>query len=296
MTRNDPDLILGVDGGGTSCRVALLDRRTGARADAVLGQANVSTGFDDAMATIRAALDAVAAKAGLAAGALAGARAHLGLAGVMSPAIAARVAAALPLADPGVTDDRPTTIAGALAEADGAVAAIGTGSFIGRQQAGTVTGVGGWGFYIGDQASGAWLFRRCLEQVMLAVDGLAAHGDLSRAVLADHGGDPGAIVLFAGRGLPGDYARMARQVVAAAEAGDPLGAALMREGAAYIRSGLDRLGWTPAEPLCLTGGLGPSYARWLGLPAVPPRGTALDGALALAARRHGTGREPGTPA
>jgi glucosamine kinase len=52
------------------------------------------------------------------------------------------------------------------------VAAIGTGSFIGRQQAGRIDGVGGWGFYLGDQAAGAWLMRRCLEETLLAADAL----------------------------------------------------------------------------------------------------------------------------
>lgn len=282
---NGPYLI-GVDGGGTSCRVTLLAGQH-ARFDVVLGPANVSTDFDAALATINAALAQLAEQAGLGMADLSSATAHLGLAGVMNTAIAARVAAHLPFAQASVTDDRPTTIAGALGEVDGALAAIGTGSFIGRQVAGKIHGVGGWGFYIGDQASGAWLLRRCLEEVMLAVDGFGPHTDLSRAILKEHGDDPGQIVLFSLNSQPADYARLARDVVAAAEAGDPLGARLMQEGAAYIRRALDVVGWTEAEAFCLTGGLGPAYARWLNLPAISAKGTALDGALALAARAAG---------
>ncbi|RYH08704.1 ATPase [Tropicimonas sp. IMCC6043] len=275
-------MLIGVDGGGTSCRVAL--SVAGARHEAKLGSANVSTDFDGALATIGAALAEAAATAGVTMDAVAGGTAHLGLAGVMSPAIAGRVAAALPIRQAAVTDDRPTTIAGALGEADGAVAAIGTGSFIGRQAGGEITGLGGWGFYVGDQASGAWLMRRSFEELMLAVDGLVEMTGFGRMLLAEHGDDPGAVVQFSLQARPGDYARLARRLVDAAEEGDPLAAALMSEGADYIRRGLDRLGWTASEPLCLTGGLGPAYARWLGIETVPPRGTALDGALALAAR------------
>lgn len=282
---NGPYLI-GVDGGGTSCRATLLSGPN-ARYDVVLGPANVSTDFDAALDTINAALAQLAERAGLGMADLARAHAHLGLAGVMNTAIANRVAAHLPFPQAQVTDDRPTTIAGALGEVDGALAAIGTGSFIGRQVAGRIHGVGGWGFYIGDQASGAWLLRRCLEEVMLAVDGFAAHTDLSRAILKEHGDDPGQIVLFSLNSQPADYARLARDVVAAAEAGDPLGARLMQEGAAYIRRALDVVGWTSSEAFCLTGGLGPAYARWLNLPSIAPKGTALDGALALAARAAG---------
>jgi glucosamine kinase len=278
-------IIIGIDGGGTSCRVALRFGVDGPRHEVVLGPANVSTDFDAALQTIHAALDQMAGVANLPMRIIHSATAYAGLAGVMNQAIAARVAAALPFKNPTVTGDRPTTIAGALGESDGSVAAIGTGSFIGRQGAGTVQGLGGWGFYIGDQASGAWLFRRCLEQVMLCVDGLAPHTDLTRAVLENHDHDPGQIVTFSLRSTPADYARLARDVVAGAESGDPLGMRLMQEGADYIRQGLHVLGWQPGEPLCLTGGLGPAYARWLNLETIAPKGTALDGALALATRK-----------
>ena len=119
---------------------------------------------------------------------------------------------------------------------------------------------------------------------MLAHDGLRPETGLTRAMLAQHGGDPGAIVQFAGSAAPADYARLAREVVGAADAGDPLGRDLMNEGAAYIRAALSRLGWAAPEPLVLMGGLGPAYARWMGVEVRPPRGTALDGALILAGR------------
>lgn len=284
MARTIP-LLIGVDGGGTSCRAGLRVGPDGPRHDVQLGPANVSTDFEAALTTINAALAELALLSDLPPSRIAGAHAHLGLAGVMNDTIAAQVAAALPFPAATVTDDRPTTIAGALGEADGAVAAIGTGSFIGRQVAGRIHGVGGWGFHIGDQASGAWLMRRCLVQVMLAVDGFTPHTDLSRAILRNHGGDPGQIVQFSLTSQPSDYARFARDVVAAGDAGDPLGVRLMQEGAAYIRAALTVTGWQTDEPLCLTGGLGPAYARWLNIDTIPPKGTALDGALALAARQ-----------
>jgi glucosamine kinase len=278
-------LLLGIDGGGTSCRAALW--AGGIRHEVTLGSANVSTDFDAAILTITQTLDQVAAKAGLPSGALRDAPAHLGLAGVMGEAIAARVASALPLSRATVTDDRPTTIAGALGPADGSVAAIGTGSFIGRQQDGQIAGVGGWGFYLGDQAAGAWLMRRCLEETLLATDGLRPATPLTATMLAEHGRDPSRIVQFSLTAQPADYARHARHVVTSAEQGDPLGLALMEEGAAYIRASLTRLGWTRAEPLVFTGGLGPAYAAHMGLRVTPPAGTALDGALILAARSAG---------
>lgn len=287
MSRESLPLLIGVDGGGSSCRAALRLGSEGARHEVTLGAANVSTSFDEAMATIRAALSELCGKAGLAEAALTGARAHLGLAGVMNEEIAGRVAAALPFACVRVTDDRPTTIAGALGAADGSVAAIGTGSFLGRQEDGRQMLAGGWGFVIGDQASGAWLGRRLLEEVMLCIDGFAAETDLVRAVMAAHGQDPSQIVAFSLSARPRDFARFGREIDAAAAAGDPLACALMEEGAGYIVRGLASLGWRKGEPLCLMGGLGPEYTSFLPPvmqeSVVPPKGSALDGALALAA-------------
>lgn len=280
-------ILLGIDGGGTSCRAAAVTG--GLRHEVTLGPANVSTGFDAAVKTIGEALRLLAGRAGLPPETLFQAPAHLGLAGVVGGGEAARVRAALPLSRATVTDDRPTTIAGALGPAEGAVVAIGTGSFLGRQAGGRIGGLGGWGFFLGDQASGAWLGRRCLEEVMLAVDGLAAETGLGRSILADHGNDPAEIVRFSVRARPADYAGLARGVVAAADAGDPLGSRLMAEGADYIRRGLAALGWRRGEALCLTGGLGSAYAAWLGESVVPARGSALDGALLLAARAAGEG-------
>ena len=124
---------------------------------------------------------------------------------------------------------------------------------------------------------------------MLAVDGLAPGTGLGRAVLAGHGNDPAGIVRFSVAARPADYAGLARAVVAAAGAGDPLGRRLMAEGTDYIRRGLAALGWRRGETLCLTGGLGPAYGPWLGEPVVPAKGSALDGALILAAQAAGEG-------
>lgn len=289
MTRADIPLI-GVDGGGTSCRAALV-LPGGRRVEVRGGSANVSD-FTSAVDMIAATIAALARDAGAGRGDLAGAALHLGLAGVTGPAMAARVRAALAprltLGRIGVSGDQTTTIAGALGEADGAVAGIGTGSFVGRQSGGRIQSLGGHGFLLGDQASGAWLGQRLLQELMLACDGIIAHSDLTRSLYADHGNDRAGLIAFAIAARPADFGRFAPRIVAAAGAGDPVAARLMREGADYIVAALAALGWTAGEPLCLTGGLGPAYRDWLpdtiAARITVPRGSALEGALALAAR------------
>lgn len=289
--KSGDSLLIGVDGGGTACKVALC-ANGGADLTGVTevrrGPANVSD-FAGAVANILDGLDAVLAAAGLTRTALRRARLHLGLAGVMDGTIAARVAAAMPVAGAVVTDDQPTTIAGALGEAEGAVAAIGTGSFVGRQTGAGITSVGGWGLAIGDQASGAWLGRALLEKTMLALDGISAASDLTEATRREIGPGAAELVAFSITARPADFARLAPGIMAAAEAGDAVALRLVAAGARYITAALGALGWTPGSALCLTGGLGPSYLRWLpeeiAAAIVPAKGNALHGALMLAARQ-----------
>lgn len=277
MDRRYPAKIA-MDGGGTSCRAALV--LDGRRFDTAGGPANVNTDFSAAIAVMQGLLSDLAAQAELGPDDLRKMPGHFGLAGVMSPAMGRAVATALDLTQTVVTNDHPTTIVGALGDADGAVAAIGTGSFLGRQSKGQTRSIGGWGYRIGDQASGAWLGRRMLEQVLLVQDGVATAGPLSRA-MAQHDFGPGGIVGFSFRASPADFAEFAPMIAAS---DDPFAIALMREGAAYIRAGITALGWQAGDALCLTGGLGPAYAPHVGVPVTPQVGTALDGALILAGR------------
>jgi glucosamine kinase len=275
---SDPGIQYGVDGGGTSCRAILLAK--GQRVEGRAGPANAASDFGGATRTLHGLLSELAAQVGLTWRDLAQGRGYLGLAGIMSDEDGRRLAQALDLPKAVVADDQNSTIVGALGDADGAVAAIGTGSFLGRQSRQTIRRIGGWGFHIGDQASGGWLGRRALLQVMLARDGLVEDTALLQEIAAQDFGT-GGLIAFQFRASPGDYARFAPLILGSH---DPFAKTLMQEGAAYIHAGLTALGWQPDEPLCVTGGLGPHYAPYLGLPVVTPLGTALDGALILAGR------------
>lgn len=284
MAQSDSPLLVGVDGGGSGCRAAIADASGRVLGRGAGGPANAFTDMDGAAASVRAALDAACAAAGLRR-----AVAHVGLAGILTPAHAAAMAARLPLPRVAVTEDAPTSVAGALGDRAGVLLAVGTGTMIAAQAAdGAQRFVGGWGLQVSDQASGAWLGRALLERVLLAHDGLLAPSDLTRATLADFPDGPAGIVAFAAAARPADYARLAPAVADAAARGDPAGRALMRRGAAYLNRAIACLGLGPDGVLCLTGGLAPRY-RALLRPAFrarirPAEGTALDGALRLAAR------------
>jgi glucosamine kinase len=272
----DVQITYAVDGGGTRCRAALITG--GRRFDATGGPANVSSDFAGAIATVRRLLVDLTAAAGLGPDALTPARGYLALAGIMSPADGDRVANTLGL-NAVVQDDQNAAITGALGGRDGAVCAVGTGSFLGRQTDGAIRRIGGHGFHLGDQASGAWMGRMLMTRAFLARDGVIPPTPLLTRML-DRDFGPGGPVAFQFRATPADWAALAPDIAASS---DPAAQDLRAEGAAYLKAGLAALGWTPGEPLCLTGGLGPAYAPFLP-PSTAPQGTALDGALILAAR------------
>jgi len=287
MTTESENIIVAADGGGTGCRVAVGTIQSGILAEATGGPGNVHSDFTGAIANLTGAVSNALAKAGLADTPAEKMVAHFGVAGAHTAVEVEAVRAALPYGTSSVTGDRATSVRGALGEVDGYVVALGTGTIVARQADLEMSTVGGWGFDVSDQASGAWLGHRLLQEVVLCEDGLRDQTDLSRLVLSTKGGLIGLIHLSADA-IPGDYAPLARDVVAAAQNGDPLGLELMHEGAAYVARGLDTLGFQRGDALVLAGGLGPHYAPYLADDLTQnvhaPKGSALEGAFAMAVR------------
>lgn len=279
-------LYVGIDGGGSGCRVAIRDRSGARGSDATGGPANFTT---DPAQTIANLSDTLARAAqGLDKTALQDAQAHVGLAGVQTEADAARVADALPFAHVTVTEDRLPAVEGALGDRNGALAAVGTGSFVAIRNPNGIRFFGGWGFQVGDQASGAWLGRKAVETCLLAHDGVQDESALTHALFARLGADPTRVIAFARKAGASDFASLAPEIVDAARDHDPNARALMTSGAGYLEACLGTAQFEDGDVLCLSGGLGPHYADYLD-PAYKamlhdPCGTALDGALRLARR------------
>ncbi|MGB7321448.1 MAG: BadF/BadG/BcrA/BcrD ATPase family protein [Albidovulum sp.] len=281
-------LLIGVDGGGTGCRVAIADQNQHVLATAEGGRANVATDFELAIKNIRETMERAAQSANLSPDVLAKATVYMGLAGAVTNDVSARVEAAFGYDRVTVTDDRPTAMEGGLAGEDGFVVAVGTGTFIGCRRYGNNTYVGGYGLYVSDQASGAWLGKRLLELTLLSYDGARPHTDLTLTTLTKFGGDPHQIAAFSISAKPGEYGRLAPDVVSAAQSGDAVGAAILDEGFAYLEAGLNALGYRPVDTLCLTGGLGQHYVDQFKAKGITniiaPRCSSVIGAVRLAGR------------
>lgn len=252
------------------------------------GPANPTFMPQEAISNIIAAVEAARLDAGLDTETVAAASLFAGLAGVRDDEISAFVASALPVKQATVVEDRITTVTGALTGGDGAVAAIGTGSFIAHTTAGDTQYIGGWGFRLGDQASGAWLGHQLLRQVILCVENLEHHTPLTQAALSHFNGDANAVFDFANTAAPADFGKLAPLVIDALTDDDTTAITLMKTGADYITKSLTALKYRAETPLCLVGGLGPHYASFLSPSLsekiIQAKGTALDGALLLAAK------------
>jgi glucosamine kinase len=181
---------LGVDGGGTNCRIRLANEDLETLADASGGRSNLQIEHGDpAYRSITEGTREVFAKAGIDFAETANTHACFGMAG--GRLTSARVEfeqRAWPFANVKVYDDIDIARAGAHGGADGAVIIVGTGSAALAQVEGQRHQAGGWGFHIGDQMSGAILGRELVRYSVEAADGLVPASPLTEAVIEKLGG------------------------------------------------------------------------------------------------------------
>ncbi len=279
-------LFVGVDGGGSSCRVRLRDATGQIRAAVTAGPANVYLAFADAVGVLRAALGEAVGTAGGASHD----RLHigLGLAGVSSDEVAARVRLALAdlAATVSVTSDTDIACLGAHEGRDGGLIVAGTGSGAVARLQGRRFAIGGRGFVLGDDGSGARLGLEALRLALRAHDALSPHTSLTRRLMARFDDDPIAAIGWGRTARSRDYAALAPIVVAAAADGDAVGRSVVDAAAAALAGLADALQRRGVPRLSLVGGLAPILMPFLPQAMIdalsPPLLDALDGALILA--------------
>ena len=168
---------------------------------------------------------------------------------------------------------------------------IGTGVVAYRCVAGGSPSIrAGWGFPVADRGGGAWLGLRLATEYLDHLDGAAAIPDSTLWPVAEAclGRDRESILASLGAATPATFAALAPAVVAAAQAGDPLGTAILDEGGVHLmRLAQAVLAGTTAK-LALGGGLAGVYRSRLaaglggdllgpGPPPEPLRGAWLVG-------------------
>jgi glucosamine kinase len=280
---------LGIDGGGTSCRARLTDLQGKVLGEGESGPANLGLGIEPACEAVLQAARGALRQAGLADDALRSIDAGIGLAGANVPALAqAFRGVPLPFRCTAVLSDAEVACLGAHLGHDGGILILGTGSQgVVHRDGGFVT-LGGWGFALSDDGSGAVLGRAAVRRALLAHEGVAPSSLFTVAVMERLGNDPAAMVSWAARARPREWGSFARGVFDHATAGDEVALGLVRDSAADVDRLLDRLIALGASRISLMGGiaeptrpyLSPRFAGVL----VTPLGDAMAGALLLAQR------------
>ncbi len=283
------DLILGIDGGGSHCKARIVDPGGNRLGEGTAGPANTRLGIERTFAEIQAAAQAALAAAGLASEPLSRLHAGAGLAGVNVEADRrAAIAHPHPFASLTVATDVHIACLGAFQGGDGGVLVFGTGSVGLAIVDGCAASVGGWGFQVGDQGSGANLGCRALRQALLAHEGVIPASQLSERLMARFDNQPGKVVLWAADAKPADFGEIAPLVVELAASGDALAIELMREsgaeasllGRALLARGVKRI--------ALSGGFAPALRPWLAddvqASLVEPADDPVAGAILLAQR------------
>ena len=272
-------LVLGIDGGGSKCAVVLARRAAAAAGGMHIvgrgrgGPANPRVaGHDVARASITTAIEAAFADAGLELRPVAAA--CLGLAGVGLPEDRDAVlawATQAGLADKVlVVPDGLLPFADGAAEPWGVVLIAGTGSLaLALPRGNTLSAAtaadrcGGWGPLLGDEGSGHTIGLAALKAAMRAADGRGPDTILHAALLKRFGAARAADLVGCIH-APGvgrrEIADAAREVLAAADVGDAVAAAILTgaatELATHVRTLAERNSLTSGVyPLRLTGGL-----------------------------------------
>jgi len=280
-------LLLGIDGGGTRCRARLSTAAGVKLGEATAGPANIRFGVQEGFTEVFRATAQCLQQAGLSRRDLPRIAACLALAGATEPAVlAAARRLQLPFRATLITADAHAACIGAHRGRDGGIIVVGTGTIGWAQVVGCSHRVGGWGWPISDEGSGAWLGCEALRRVLWAHDGRIAWTPLLTAVFDRYQSDPHAIVQWTARAAPRDFGSLAPLIVDHASANDPLGIELMQLAGGHIDSLASRLLSFGATRLALAGGLAAHVERWLAqetkVHLVPPAGDALEGALRLA--------------
>jgi len=290
--------VVGVDVGRTGCRVVVrAQEETEYVGHGVVPRTGVN-GTRVAASALRHAVREALSQAGLPADAPTDVA--IGMAGVTMldggpEALAQRFAYLWPGTNVAVAGDVLTAHAGALEGRPGAVLAVGTGAIaLGLAADGRMHRVDGWGQWLGDDGSGAWIGREALRAVARAADGRGEATALSERLVSRFGSTdslPGHFPFDSV--LPTRTAALVPDVVDTAQTGDAVAHGIIdRATEAWVDTSLAAIRAVDAETIACVGGLADVpvlYDAWATAmeahaKVVSAVGRSVDGAVMIAER------------
>lgn len=227
---------LGVDGGGTKCKVRLEDDQGNLLAESIAGSANAARDLDGSIESIMQATTEAITAATIEGLSPQDIHAGIGLAGLNIPEVMqAFKEKTLPFASTNITSDLHIACLGAHQHDDGAIVIIGTGSsglVIKNDQQ---FEYGGHGLPVGDKASGAWLGKMAITHCLEVCDGIKDSDRLTTEVMAFlQCKNAYALVNLTLTAKPDFYATLAPVVLKLAKGNEPYAKLLVEDAADYI--------------------------------------------------------------
>ncbi len=237
---------LGVDGGGTNSRAAIVDEAGTIWGEGRSDAANLlRVGLDNAVGNIRQAINDACREAGISLEQISAA--CIGLAGVSQPdyhrQMLEALRAALPIPSILLETDARVALAGATGNQPGVVIIAGTGSIAcGINSRGRFARAGGWGPIMGDEGSGSYIGRRALEAVMMSYDFRGEATSMTAPVLRHFGvsspPELTTVVYDSSSKEKGEVqakiAQLSPIAVLAAEQGDEVATGILRDAASEL--------------------------------------------------------------
>ena len=287
MNNQKTALFIGVDGGGTKCRVRIRNQQGQICSDADGGPANIYSDFDAAISEIKKTLDHALSKLNTDQVLKSDIALGLGLAGIITLDDPVRVAQAFSeFKTVHVDSDAMISCLGAHAGKEGAIVIAGTGSAGLYRSNQKIYHIGGRGFRLGDEGSAARIGSEALRQTLLAADDLRPETPLTKYLLKKFDQDPAVITRFSIDAKGGDYGALAPHVFEFALKGDEVGLPIVKHAARALLDLAHKLQKQGAERVALTGGLSKVMRPWIALegddPFSDPLYDPVDGAILLA--------------
>src|SRR5687768_3987917 len=258
------ELYLGIDAGGTHTRARLVSGTDEVLGTGEAGPANTPDGLPQALRAIEDAYSQALTEAKLTKAQIATIDAGMGIAGLNRRGFLVGLQAHdFPFDNTAFASDAAIANLGAHGGQDGAIVSVGTGS-VGFARVGeNIFTIGGYGFPVSDEGSGAELGLRAIRRALWARDGRTPHTPMTLEVLDRFHESAGEIVDWTARATPTDYAALAPMVMTHAVHGEPNAELIVREAAGRIEAIVRTLLERGVPRCCLVGGMGRPMRDWL---------------------------------
>jgi glucosamine kinase len=280
---------LGVDAGGSHCRARLTDSAGRVIGTGQGGPANTAIGIAALHQRLLDTCAEATAAAGLGPDEIGRIHVGMGIAGISRIGLKDQLLGLpFPFASVAVTSDAVIANMGAHLGADGATLILGTGSIgiikIGAEE----FTIGGYGFPISDEGSGAALGLSAIRHALRALDGRTRATAFSEAVTRQFDHMTNKVVAWMDQATPASYAQFAPLVIDYAEDGDDIALSVVREAVLHVERFIETIFAKGAPRCALLGGLSARLKPWLRARIVSqlsePLADALEGALILAGK------------